>query len=110
MRDFDKTVKYRFNKSPEEAEISNLQHKLNELEGIDSFEITDEGIFIEYLPFKHSKESLEVTLKEFGYPVTIEKKKRKGLFARFIDNLAKSNKEAFGNKKLDCCELKAKKQ
>ncbi len=110
MRDFDRTVKYRFNKSLEEAEIFNLQHKLNEVEGIDSFEITDKSIFIEYLPFKHSKESLEVTLQAFGYPVTIEKKKRKGLFTRIIDNLAKSNKESFGNNRLDCHELKTKKQ
>jgi hypothetical protein len=108
MKDFDKIIKYRFNKSLNEKDISKIQLKLDEVEGIDSFEISSEFICIEYLPFKLSKESIQETLKSMGYPVKIEKKKKKGLFARFIDKLAKSNNETFGNQKLDCCDLKTK--
>ncbi|MGD9993679.1 MAG: LDCC motif putative metal-binding protein [Salinivirgaceae bacterium] len=106
MKDFDKIIKYRFNKSLNESEISKLRQQLKEVEGIDSFEISSKYICIEYLPFKLSKESIQETLNNIGYPVKIEKKKKKGLFARFIDKLAKSNKETFGNQKLDCCDLK----
>lgn len=109
MGDFDKIVKYTFNKSLGEAEIVKLQQKLREVEGISTFEVSNECICIEYLPFKLSRVSIESKLKELGYPVKIEKKKKKGLFARFIDKLAKSNKETFGNQKLDCCDLKTKK-
>lgn len=29
---------------------------------------------------------------------------------RFIERLAKSNKESFGNERMDCCKLNTKKQ
>jgi hypothetical protein len=106
MKDFDKAIKYNFNKPLNETDISKLQQKLNEIKGIDSFEISNEWICIEYLPFKFSKESIQETLNNMGYPVKIEKKKKKGLIARFIDKLAKSNRETFGSQKLDCCDLK----
>ena len=106
MKDFDEIVKYRFNKFLNEVEILELQQKLNELEGIDSFEISSDFIRIEYLPFKLSKESIQETLKKIGYPVKIEKKKKKGFFERFINKLSKSNKETFGNQRLDCCDMK----
>lgn len=37
--------------------------------------------------------------------VKTEKVKKPGIFKKFIESLAKSNKETFGSKKLDCCEL-----
>ncbi len=102
MNDYNRTVAYRFKQKLNEIDVSNLQSKLSTVQGISSCNITTESISVEYGTFQLTEEAIKESIKKFGYPIKKEKKKRKGIFRRFIDNLAKRNKKSFGSKKLDC--------
>lgn len=109
MDEYTKTVTYSFNKVLNDYDISYLQSKLVKVDGIDSIDISNKSISVEYVTLQLAEESVKEIIKNSGYPLKEIKKKRKGIFRRFIDELAKCNKESFGNKKLDCCDLKHKK-
>lgn len=109
MDEYNKTVTYRFNKVLNDYDISFLQSKLVTVEGLNSVDVSTESISVEYGSFQLTEEAVKDVIINFGYQIKKAKKKKKGIFGRFIDNLAKSNKESFGNKKLDCCDLKHKK-
>lgn len=106
MSEYSQTVKYLFTKRLTDDDIKILNTKLSELEGLESYDLSDEFILIDFMIFKQSEKSLKQYLVNLGFPVMCKKEKKPGIFKRWIDNLAKSNKESFGSKKLDCCELK----
>jgi copper chaperone CopZ len=108
MDEYKRTVTYSFNKVLNDYDISDLESRLVKVDGIDSIDITKESIIIEYVTLQLAEESVKEIIKNSGYPLKEIKKKRKGIFRRFIDNLARSNKQSFGNRKLDCCDLKHK--
>lgn len=109
MDEYKRTVTYSFNKVLNDYDKSHLESRLVKVDGIDSIDITKESIIIEYVTLQLAEESVKEIIEKSGYPLKKIKKKGKGSFRRFIDNLARSNKESFGNKKLDCCDLKHKK-
>ncbi len=108
MDDYKKEIVLSFKKHLNEDDMVNLQSKLEKVEGIESMNISAQSVSIEYVPLHLTAELVKEIINNAGYPLKDLKIKRKGFFRRFIDDLAKSNKESFGNKKLDCCDLKHK--
>ncbi len=106
MSEYSQTVKYLFTKRLTDNDIKILNTKLSDVEGIESYDLSDEFIQIDFMIFKQSEKSIQQYLASVGFPVLCNKEKKTGIFKRFVDNLAKSNKESFGSKKLDCCDLK----
>lgn len=106
MSDYSKTVKYRFNRELNDYDISYLHSKIPKIDGIESCTVSKTDISVELMTLKLAPESVSEMILNLGYPVKTERSKKPGLFKRFLDNLAKSNKESFGSKKLDCCDLK----
>ncbi len=106
MSEYSQSVKYLFSNSLTDNDIRILNTKISELQGIESYDISNEHIQIDFMIFKQSEKSLKQYLVNLGFPVMCKKEKKPGIFKKWIDNLAKSNKESFGSKKLNCCELK----
>ena len=85
MDEYKKTVTYSFNKVLNDYDISYLQSKLVTVEGINSIDITTESIRIEYVTLQLTEESVKEIIKNSGHYLKETKKKRKGIFKRFID-------------------------
>ena len=109
MSEYSKTISFEAGKDLSDSDILFLESKISQIDGIESLTISNGTIDIEYSTFKQSEESVRDILKKHGYPVQIRKNRKHGIMARFIENLAKSNKATYGSKKLDCCDLKHQK-
>lgn len=59
-----------------------------------------------YNPYLYSPDFIKSELGKLGIPEKTEKKRN--IFLRFLDQLAKDNKEVTGGCPLDCCHLGAK--
>lgn len=86
--------------SDERGQVRNL---LEDLPGIEEIYFKGNEIKIKYSAFKIAKEYIIEVLENNGFRRA--KPKKKGVFQRFLDKLIKTNKDEFGNKKLDCCDL-----
>ena len=106
MNDYSKTVRYRFKREMTDHDIAFLKSRISKVDGIESMTISKGIISIEFMPYKLAEESVKEMIVDLGYPVQIENNRKPGFLKGFIENLAKSNKESFGTKKLDCCDLK----
>ena len=106
MDDFNKSVMYSFSNALKMSDISYLRTRLNTVDGICSFEIQSDSVHLEYDSLKLSKEYIRMIIMNLGYQVKSSEGTHPGIVKRFLQHLAKSNQEAFGDKKLDCCELK----
>ncbi len=74
------------------------------IEGIESTEVGDNLVSIQYYPGILSKETIRRELIRLG--VRLEKnRKPRNPFKRFVDRLAESNTKTFGSETLDCCKL-----
>lgn len=87
---------------------NDLQIKINDhfhsLKDVNIVELSTDHVKLEYYPQLYSEGYLEQELKQLG--VSLKKNaNKKGFFKRMLDKLAKDNKEAFGDKELDCCKL-----
>lgn len=81
-----------------------IRNYIQSLKDVEIDELTPNVIKLEYYPQQYSVEYIERELKSLGVKLNNNNKK-KGFFKRLLANLAKDNKEAFGEKKLDCCKL-----
>ena len=106
MEEFNNTITYTFNKNLNKYEIQDLQERLRKVEGILSLETSPAVIRIDYDTLRLAAGSIKETMSSMGYPVKETVKKRIGMLSRFIKNLADSNREVYGSKRLDCCDLK----
>ncbi|GAO30395.1 heavy-metal-associated domain-containing protein [Geofilum rubicundum] len=108
MDDYKKEIVLSFKKHLKDDDIFILKSNLEKVKGIESINIATQSVSIEYVSLHLTEEMVKEIIKDAGYPLRELKKRRKGFFRRFIDDLARSNRESFGNKKLDCCDLKQK--
>jgi len=106
MKEYNETITYRFATMLSKSDQSHLQSELTTVDGIDSCSFSSESVIIKYNTLKLSGEYVKKTIGDIAYPMHEQDRKRTGILNRFIDSLAKSNKNSYGNKKLDCCDLK----
>jgi len=104
MEDYIKTLK--FIPSEGNLKFSNDQFELIllNMEGIRKVTRLGNKLSIEFNTYIHSEYAMIELMKDNGYdPVTVEEKK--GFFSKWLDKMAKNNKENFGGNRLDCCDL-----
>lgn len=106
MEDFIKSVTFIFNRILRKHDIAYIRTRLKLVEGIESFDITEEQITVNYDSLQLAGAFIKDLINNIGYPVRDKEDKGVGVLKRFINNLAKNNQKAYGTKKLDCCELK----
>lgn len=105
MEEFNKNVAFSFSKDLNKDARTYLNEELKKVEGIISHEIAQESVSVVYDALRLSAVAVKEILDNMGYPVEELKEKRKGILSRFIKNLADSNREIYGKKRLDCCDL-----
>jgi len=108
MEEYTSFESFKANRFLSDGEIKNVKRKLNNITGISGFIVEPDRIQIEFYTYFQSKDSLKKELVNAGFPLEDKEKSKSGVFGRFIQNLAKSNLESFGNKRLDCCDLRNK--
>ncbi len=106
MDDFNKSVMYKFSKSLKMYDITYLRSRLGTVDGITSLDIDADTVHLEFDTLKLSQGYIQMIIMNLGYPVKFHEGTHPGIFKRFIQHLAKSNQESFGDKKPDCCEMK----
>lgn len=93
-----------FVKTLNKNELKGIISGVSAREGVNRVSALPGSIDIEYNTYQISEEALAELIIELGYPVKDEKKKD-GVFRRFIGYLARENRKAYGDSKLDCCGL-----
>lgn len=104
MKDFSRSITLDFQNQLNSCDLDHLSMKLSEIEEFDEFVISSVSLTVWYLPYIISETTVREMIINTGFPVKTSEKK-KGVIHRFLENLAKSNRETFGNKKPDCCNL-----
>jgi hypothetical protein len=88
---------------PTSGERNKVKELLNELPGIEEIYFESNYIKIKHAVFKIAKDYIEEVLEANGFRKF--RPKKESVFKRFINKLIKTNKDEFGDKKLDCCDL-----
>jgi len=90
-----------------QTQLSELLKKIN---GISLVEASEQGFKIEYNIYSCSDDEIVEILSENGFTEFSEKNPKQGFFKRLLKYISDSNKNSFGNKKLECCDLNQKKK
>ena len=104
MEDYSRSMTFDFQKQLNQRDLEHLKTRLVKVVGVESFDITPDSLRVEYVPFLIAEDSITGIIRQTGFPVKTGEKK-KGVIRKFLDKLVKSNRETFGNKKPDCCNL-----
>ena len=81
-----------------------LYNTVKTMPGINEIKYSKDRIGILYNNYLISDNDIITLMAELGYTVKNTTKKT-GLLGSWINKLAKSNTQNFGNQKLDCCNL-----
>lgn len=84
-----------------------LSKALFAIDGLESAEIHDSSVSVQYYPEILSKEMIRAELIRLGAGLEQNGKSRNP-FTRFVNRLAESNTKTFGSESLDCCKLNNK--
>lgn len=102
MEDYIQTTYYKFPRLIKENDKKKLFVLFEHDKGIENFNITPDGIFLEFNSYIYTLDQLEEILNNNGFPK--QKEKKSGFMIKQINNLAESNKRTFGDQKLSCCQ------
>lgn len=83
--------------------VDTVRSTLAAIPGIVSTDVIIGEARVSHVPQLVSIEHIEKLIEDAGYAV--RRQERKGPVRRFIDRMIKSNQKAFGNERLDCCNL-----
>ena len=98
-------TKERFPIEPLDEEAGeNIRMAFSKIEGIENLTVGNSVLEVSFFPQIVSPQLIKSIITEAGLTL-IETRKSKGIFGRFVDRLAESNKKNFGSQKLDCCDL-----
>jgi len=101
MEDYLNTLYHKSSHEITESDRRRLSALFAHDKGIDSFQISPDGVYLEYNSYIYSSDQLEDILLKNGF--TEAKEPKQGFLSRQIRHLADSNKQTFGNRKPDCC-------
>ncbi|MCF6183878.1 MAG: hypothetical protein L3J56_04480 [Bacteroidales bacterium] len=105
MDDYIKYLKFISGSDKTEDKHNNVEILLSDLQGIKK--VTKQGttVSVEFNSYVLSESVLIELLKENGYESEKLMQNKKGFFAKWLEKTAKTNKENFGNNRLECCDL-----
>ncbi len=89
---------------PNDSSQTKIKDALSDINGVKHVDITEQKIHFEFYPNIVSKNQVTRKISNLGCLIKTEKQK-KGVFSRYIERMAETNKRQFGNERLDCCKL-----
>lgn len=104
MEDYKTTRIFQAARDLTEEEIDQMKKVCSQIQGIIAFKVDKTEIWVEYFRHLQNFDGIKELLKKAGFPLA-KPQKKEGFFTRFLKKLAKDNKEEFGSKALDCCDL-----
>ncbi|HHE39915.1 MAG TPA: hypothetical protein ENL10_00240 [Candidatus Cloacimonetes bacterium] len=104
MEEFIKYLKFRASSENSVNALQSGKSALLKKPGILEVSVVDQTMVVGYNTYAMSKEELTTFMNDMGLEPNPDKVK-KGRIVNWLDNLAKTNKESFGTKKLDCCDM-----
>ena len=108
MEGLEKNIEFTSEKKLTEDRFQWVKNTIVKLSGVTGISKDQNTLTLRYNPYLVSETYLEKEMKKLGFIPFKEAKKKKGIVARWLDKMARANKESFGNQRLDCCELKSK--
>ena len=90
---------------PDKEQLSAIINILTNTDGIGPLSVSDKSVVVEYNIYKLTKEAIINKIKQADLVLAVKKQKQSNFIKRFIDKLAKENKEYYRDGKLDCCEM-----
>jgi hypothetical protein len=98
------TVEYHLDATAAVDQLEGALSALRELEAVESVEVANNSISVQFYPEIVSRESIRRELDMRGVPLS-NIHKPANPFKRFVDRLGDSNTRNFGVQPLDCCNL-----
>ena len=89
---------------PNDSSQTKIKDALSDINGVKHVDITEQKIHFEFYPNIVSKNHITGKISNLCCLIKTEKKK-KGVFSRYLESMAKTNIQQFGNERLDCCKL-----
>jgi len=105
MEDYIKILEFTQTSDSPKDKYEDFKLFLLNIEGIQKVTKKGNTLFVEFNSYIHVKKALIEIMKENGYESDISVQNKKGFFAKWVDKLAKTNKEKFGSDRLECCDL-----
>ena len=104
MESFKSTIAFGLAISLSKSIQDKIRQFVKSLKDVEILELNPDHIKLEYYPQLYSEGYLETSLKQLGVSF-IKNTDKKGFFKKWLDKLAKDNKETFGEDGLECCKL-----
>jgi len=104
MEEFIKYLKFRASSENSVNALQSGKSALLKQPGILEVSVVDQNMVVGFNAYAMSEEELTSIMNDMGLKPNPGKVK-KGHISRWLDNLAKTNKESFGAKRLDCCDM-----
>jgi hypothetical protein len=101
MEEYIHTIHLKSSELLNDDQIERLSALFEVDKGIENFQISADGVYLEYNTYLYSQKQLEEILLKNGFSKKIDP--QPGFVSRQISNLAESNKKTYGNHKPDCC-------
>ena len=106
MEDFTQTLQLTHEGNLPDQLWNKIKLTLGSKEGIAVERIGESGIKVSVLTYLYGKECLIQLIKDVGFIEKVPPKKN--LFQRLLEKWAADNKDSFGGRRLDCCDLNKK--
>ena len=94
--------RFEIQESIPEEKVNEIMLKFNSTPGIDKISCVRKSLSVIYNPYEISKKEIVNILSIIGLTV---KKDNKKSFKNRLKKMAEDNKENFGGKRLDCCDM-----
>ncbi len=104
MEEFIKYLKFRASFENSVNALQSGKSALLKQPGILEVSVVDQTMVVGFNAYAISEDELTTFMNDMGLEPKPDKVK-KGLIANWLENLAKNNRESFGTKKLDCCDM-----
>ncbi|MCF8219212.1 MAG: hypothetical protein K9I29_09175 [Bacteroidales bacterium] len=108
MENLEEHIKFKYDQKLTKGPHISVKQTLNNINGVNHVAEDPDGLTVSYNPYSLSDSILIQEMKKMGFLTVEEAESKKGFIARWLDKMAKINKKNFGDKPLDCCELKEK--
>jgi hypothetical protein len=104
MEDYLKFFSTKFNKMLNKQEVDVIELYFKDEPGILTFTCTQNEIRINYNSFIQTESTILESIQMLGFS-TNQSSEKKSAISKWLSKLAKSNRENFGNQRLDCCKI-----
>ena len=98
-------IAFRLTKKPDKELLSVIINILTNMDGVGPLSVSDKSVVVEYNIYKLTRKAIINKIKQANLPLAVKKQKQSNFIKRFIDKLAKENREYYGNGKPDCCSM-----